>query len=232
MTEENGRNILLEARNLSFAYKAGKPVLSNFNFSLASGEIVGVMGTSGCGKTTLFYCLSGIIPKIYKGNYEGKVFLKGKDLEELPLTQTSAFLGIVFQNPDLQLFSDNVLEDLVFGPENLCMTKAEMEERLAFVCGLLPLEPLLNKKVSTLSGGQKQMAAIASVLIMKPDVFLFDEVFAQLDEEGRSAVSHAILRLRDTGCGIMMIDHAEENLKTASRVFRMEKGAFFEQRVY
>ncbi len=232
MTEQSCGELLLEVKNLSFAYKAETPILEDFNFSLTGGEIAGFTGASGCGKTTLFYCLSGIIPKVFKGNYRGQILLKGKPLEELSLARTSAYLGMVFQNPDQQLFSDNVLEDIVFGPENLCVPKTEMEERLAFVCDLLPVEPLLYKKVSSLSGGQKQMAAIASALAMKPDVLLFDEAFSQLDGEGRTAVANAILRLRDEGCGIMMIDHSEENLKTADRIFRMKKGASLEQRIY
>lgn len=231
MTEMREQAVL-EAKNLSFAYKPGEPILSDVSFCLHRGETVGIMGASGCGKTTFFYCLSGIIPKLYSGILQGEVTLLGEPIAEKTAGRISEQLGIVFQDPDSQLFSDLVLENIVFGPENLCVAPEEIRIRIQWLCERLPLELLLSQKTNALSGGQKQMVAIASVLAMKPSILFFDEALAQLDAAGRDAVYNVIAELKEDGCAIVLIDHEREHLQMADRILMMKEGGRFEERVY
>jgi energy-coupling factor transport system ATP-binding protein len=226
MTESN--RVLLRAENLSCAYTEEKKLFENMNICLHSGEILGIRGMSGSGKTTLLYCLSGIIPHLRTALRTGSVLLDGTDVAQMKLAQIARRIGFVFQDPDIQLFSTYVEDDLVFGPENLCLPREEIKKRLNETISGLHLQKICNARTDALSGGQKQLAAIASVLTMGPQILIFDEITAQLDRDGKELVSAAVVRLRDAGKGIVLADHSQELMVLADRILDIERGKWIE----
>ena len=216
--------VLLEAKGLSFAYDGQRQVLKNVNFTVREGEIVGIMGESGSGKTTLLYCLSGIIPHVYGGRLEGQVYLAGRDVSKMRLPEIAEDLGMLFQNPDTQLFSGTVEDDVAFGPENLLMPWLEIDRslnRALAVAGMCE-KRLANPK--TLSGGEAQLAALAATLALDPAVLLFDEATSRLDKQGASALLAVSANLKKEGKAIVFACHDKDHLKIADRVLLLEDG--------
>ena len=131
----------IEVKDLSFQYEEGAAkILRHLDLSVAKGEIVGIVGLSGIGKSTLCFCLSGIIPHVYGGIMEGEVLLNGQSSRELSLPTIATTLGLVFQNPDHQLFAFNVEDELAFGPENLCVPRAEIARRIEEVLAIVGMQ--------------------------------------------------------------------------------------------
>ena len=137
--------------------------------------------TSGIGKSTLCYCLSGIIPHVYGGVMEGQVYLNGRDTRDLTLPQIATTLGIVFQNPDNQLFSFTVEDEVAFGPENLCLPPEEIEHRITDALKKVGMSEFRHANPQQLSGGQRQLIALASVLTTAGNSFFDDHVANRLD---------------------------------------------------
>jgi len=215
---------LLEARNLSFAYSGQAELLKNIDFVLKKGEIVGITGESGSGKTTLLYCLAGIIPHIYGGELRGKVLLMGENISELKLPDIAVKLGVLFQNPDTQLFSAAVEDDIVFGPENVCRPWQDIDDNLKRSLEVTGMEEKRLENPKTLSGGEAQLSALASTLALDPEILLFDEVMSCLDKNGVKAVQACALGLKRTGKAIVMVGHEEEHLKIADRILYIDGG--------
>ncbi len=130
---------VLEWKNLTFGYEE-KKLFSNISGSLSEGEWLALVGDSGCGKSTLCYFLSGIIPRSIDGEYEGTILLEGEDIKQKSLESIVRTLGIVFQNPESQLFSPTVEDELAFGPENLCMTHDEISKRIDYALKIVGME--------------------------------------------------------------------------------------------
>lgn len=216
---------LLQVSGLTFRYN-DEYILKDIDFSLEQGECVGIMGTSGCGKTTFCYCISGIIPNVYKGTLSGDIRIKSKEIKNEKLFHIAQTIGIVFQDPDIQLFSDNIEEDVAFGPENLCLSWEEIDSRIKKSSDAVGISKYLSVAAKKLSGGQRQLAAIASVLTMNPEIIIFDEALCQLDEMGSNLVLDAICNLKRQGKAIIMVDHEIENLKNADRILRLDRGTW------
>jgi len=217
-------SVLLEVRGLSFTYGGQGELLRDINFALSRGEIVGIMGDSGCGKTTLLNCLAGIIPHIYGGELHGRVLLKGEDISEMKLRDIAARLGVLFQNPDTQLFSSAIEDDIVFGPENLCFKWREIDDSLERSLKATGITEKRLKNPKTLSGGEAQLAALAAVLALNPEILLFDEATSYLDNRGVAAVQDCALSLKNEGKGIVMVEHDESRLKIADRILYIKDG--------
>lgn len=218
-------SILLEAKELSFAYSGQDCVFENINFTLKKGEIIGIMGDSGSGKTTLLSCLAGIIPHIYHGEIRGNVYLEGTDISKMKLPDIASKLGVLFQNPDTQLFSEAVEDDIVFGPENLCRSWQEIDDNLESALKITGMGEKRLRKPKSLSGGEAQLAALAAVLALNPAILLFDEAMSQLDEHGTEAVQACALNLKREGKGIIMVEHDRKHLEVADRIFRLDQGS-------
>jgi len=218
-------SVLLETVNLSFAYRGQEPLFKNIDFTLKKGEIVGITGDSGSGKTTLLNCLAGIIPHIYDGELEGGVFLMGENISGLKLPDIAVKLGVLFQNPDTQLFSGAVEDDIVFGPENVCRPWQEINDNLESSLKTTGMEEKRLENPKSLSGGEAQLAALASTVALKPEILLFDEVMSCLDKNGVKAVQDCAVALRSAGKGIVITGHSEEHFKIADRVLYIENGA-------
>lgn len=212
-------------RDLSFRYPdSSGEILRGVNLIVPRGEILAVVGLSGIGKSTLCYCISGIIPHVYRGKMSGKVFLNGKDSQSLTLPQIATMLGIVFQNPDNQLFSPTVEDEVAFGPENLCLAREEIIRRVDDSLRKVGMVKYRLSAPHRLSGGQKQLIALASVLSLEPEILIFDEAMSQIDIAGKMMVKEMIRKLKDEGKTVVMIEHDFANLDIADRVMLLNNG--------
>ena len=187
-------------------------MLTDFSLIVKEGECVTILGESGCGKSTLLHCICGSIPRSIPAEMTGTIRLSGRPVDEYPRHELVQKIGIVFQDPQTQLFCDTVEDELAFGMENICLSCEEMGTRIKESLGLTGLGKYRLSSPKNLSGGQKQLVVLAAVLALHPAILLLDEVFSQLDEIGRSALLAHIAALRDSGRTIVLVDHDPVNL--------------------
>ncbi len=209
---------VLDVKELSFAYPAKALLFEHVNLQVCAGEAVAIVGRSGCGKSTLSLCLAGIIPRLIGGQLQGEVRLFGTPTKEMTLASISSRLGVVFQNPDTQLFFSTVEDELAFGPENLGCAPQEVKHRIAEVLESLGIEHLRHSHPHQLSGGQKQLVALGAVLTLQPDIIIFDEAVSQVDKAGRALVFAAMAALKQAGKTLIIIEHELENLHMADTI--------------
>ncbi|MGS0763661.1 energy-coupling factor ABC transporter ATP-binding protein [Syntrophomonas curvata] len=211
--------------NLSYRYQAeGLAILKKLSFDIARGEIVVLTGLSGCGKSTLCYCLSGIIPNCRGGIMEGKVLINGKNTRDSGVACLAEEVGMVFQDPDTQLFSPTVEDEIAFAPENMCLSPIHIRERVDYAVDLLGIGSLIEVNPHQLSGGEKHLVALASVLTLDPPVLVLDEVLSQLDHAGRKKVARALEKLRSQGKTIIAVEHDIKTAVIADRIIVMQNG--------
>lgn len=219
--------LMVEAQNLSYSFAKGKPkVVSQLNLSVKEGEIVAIVGPSGSGKTVVAYLLSGIIPSYFKnGDIDGGLRIDGRDALAAG-EDGEGLVGIVLQNPEAQLFGFRVEDTIAFGMENIGYFRDKMNENLDRVIKELRMEHLRYRFTDSLSGGQKQVCCIASVLAMDPKVLVLDEPVSALDPGGVILVQQAGSRLKETGRTIIVIDNNLEWVAPLlDRVIVMEDGS-------
>lgn len=215
----------LEIENLFFRYKeTGREILRDVNLRVEKGETLVIVGLSGNGKSTLCYCMSGVIPHVYGGIMEGQVKIFGKSTKQLKLADIAIKLGIVYQDPDTQLFAPTVEDEIAFGPENLCLERHEIDRRIREALEQVGMEAYRWEKPNHLSGGQKQLIAIASVLSLQPEILIFDEIMSQVDEKGKRRIKDTINKLKREGKTIIMIEHDLNNLDVADRRLILHEG--------
>jgi cobalt/nickel transport system ATP-binding protein len=183
----------VEAERLVFRYGPGKPALDNLSLSVAAGERLGIIGPSGAGKSTFLLHLNGVLLPA-----SGVVRIDGEPVHRNNLMRIRSRVGIVFQNPDDQLFTPTVEEDVAFGPVNMGLSVAETRERVAAALRDMRLEGYEKRSTHELSFGEKRRVALATVLAMKPRVIAFDEPFANLDPAMVEQVVHLIKGLDAT----------------------------------
>ncbi|MEK3762303.1 ABC transporter ATP-binding protein [Paenibacillus sp. FSL P4-0338] len=216
---------ILKAQQLSFRYpEENRDTLHELSFVIEEGEFVVLCGPSGSGKTTLLRHLKRELAPV--GSTSGTLTYKGKPLSGLPAAVAAGEIGMVFQNPDAQIVMDTVWHELAFSMENLGLPPAVMRTRLAEICGLFGLEPLLYRPVHELSGGQKQLMNLASVLLLQPKVLLLDEPTSQLDPVAAREFIMALQRLNEEmAVTVIISEHRlEEVLPLADRVLMLEDG--------
>ena len=178
--------------NVGFAYEPERPVLEGLSFSIEKGQSVGLIGANGAGKSTIMKIVLGLIP------HTGSVRVDGLEVEKKHLAEVRRKVGYVLQDSDSQMFMPTVLEDMVFGPCNYGMSRAEAEARADEVLRELGLEALKRRYNHRISGGEKRMAAIATILAMRPEIILMDEPSTALDPLNRRTVINTIRRLGQT----------------------------------
>jgi energy-coupling factor transport system ATP-binding protein len=201
-------------------------VLSDVNLEIKKGEFVLLVGPSGCGKSTLVRCLNRLVPEISGGSLAGRVMLEGKDLRNEKTHKLALEVGMVFQNPETQLFSLTVAEDLSFGPENLGLSRIEVLSRVEKALKAVKMENLKDHFIFTLSGGEKQRTAIGGNLAMEPEILVLDEPTSDLDPTGTQEVFELIRRLNvEKQTTIILIEHKLDLIyETADRLLVMDEG--------
>lgn len=195
---------MIEIKNLDYRYEDGTVALQNVNLTINKGEKIAIMGPNGSGKSTLFLCLNGV----YKPT-NGSIHVNGEPItyNRNGLKKLRQTIGIVFQNPDNQLFSADVFQEVSFGPMNLGLDKGVVRERVESVLESLHIEHLKKRPTHFLSGGQKKQVAIADILAMKPEVILFDEPTAALDSYHSQLVNALVDELCDSGITVIQATH-------------------------
>jgi energy-coupling factor transport system ATP-binding protein len=217
----------LVADDFSFAYPgAARAALRHVDLSVSPGEVVLITGASGCGKSTLALALAGLIPARVQGELRGSVSYGGQPLSRLAPHDAAHHVGLVFQNPNLQLINMTVQSEVAFGPENLALPQHEIAARVNWALDVTQLERLREATVLTLSGGQKQRTAIAATLAMRPRVLVLDEPLSDLDPVGAQEVLATLRRLaREHGTGVIVIEHrVDEVVPWADRIVLMQEG--------
>ncbi len=204
----------LVVRDLSFRYRnRSEHALRNVSFQAGAGEVVLIAGASGSGKTTLMRCINGLIPRSYKGGeLSGEIRLFGQDPTPLSLPQISQMVGTVLQNPEKQIVSSYVANEIAFGLENLGVPRPEMRSRVDAILDYLGLAHLRDRETFQLSGGEKQKVVIAGVLAMEPSILLLDEPLANLDPVSVQETLALIRRLADAGRSVLIIEHRVEDV--------------------
>jgi len=218
---------IIEAEALTYTYPIGeKPAFEDVNLKINKGDFVIITGPSGCGKTTLCRCFNGLIPHFYGGKLEGKITVCGLNVKEYPTYEIAKHVGMVFQNPENQLFALSVEKDVAFGLENLGVPREEIRKRVDWALKITGTYDLRNRAPYELSGGQQQRVAIASVLAMNPEVIVLDEPTSFLDPLGAERIFEVINHLnKDLGITIVLVEHRLDMIsKYASRVIIMQNG--------
>lgn len=188
----------------TYAYPDGTVALSDIRFQVARGEFCGILGSNGSGKTTLLKIMDGLIRE-----YDGSVLLDGWDVRSLQPKDIYRTVGLVFQNPDDQLFAHTVFEDVAFGPRNMGFAEAEVKARVERALDAVDLAGVAAKQIDHLSYGQKKRACIAGLLAMGHEVLLMDEPTAGLDPMGEYRMMELLTRLnRQEGVTIVMATHS------------------------
>ncbi len=220
----------IQIKNLSYIYDEGlsfeKQALQNVSLTIEEGEIVGIIGHTGSGKSTLIQHMNGLIKTMEKG----KVFVDGSDLYE-QRKETSTLcqkVGMVFQYPEMQLFEENVEKDVGFGPKNLDLKENEIRERVIEALDMVGLayEKMKSRQPFFLSGGEKRRVAIAGILAMKPKYLILDEPTAGLDPFTREQLLDEIQRINsEKGITIIMVSHdMDEISRLSNKLFVMHQG--------
>ncbi len=219
---------VLETKELSYIYSAGSPferqALKDVSVRFQQGELVGIIGHTGSGKSTLIQHLNGLLRPT-----AGQVLLEGHDIWEKPkeIRAVRFRVGMVFQYPEYQLFEETVRRDIAFGPRNMGLSEEEIAVRVQRAAEDVGLRPeLLDKSPFELSGGEKRRAAIAGVMAMEPEVLILDEPTAGLDPRGREQVLAQIRRYRqEHGTTVLLVSHSMEDVASlADRVLVMHEG--------
>ncbi len=218
---------IVKVEGLTFRYKRGiAPALKDVNFNVKAGEFIGITGPAGAGKTTLLSCINGIIPHYYSGDLQGQVIVDGLVVAETNFRELAGHVGTVFEDPDFQMVSISVEEEVAFGPENLGIPPHEIEERIQRSLEMTRISHLRERAISTLSGGQKQRVAISAVLSMLPKVLLLDDPTSELDPIGTHEVFTALTELnRNLGMTIIIVSQDIERLvENADRILLLSEG--------
>ncbi len=199
---------MIEFKDFSFRYREGEaPVLRDINLSIPQGRFAGITGAAGSGKSTLTYAINGIIPHCYPGDFYGSVTVDGLDTVESSLTDISAVVGSVCQDIDSQMVSTVVEDEILYGLENFGVPKEEIPGRVHEALSAMGIIELLNRPIDSLSGGQKQKVALASIIALNPKVLVLDEPTAELDPASSVAVFQLLARYaREKSATIVVVE--------------------------
>ena len=218
---------LASVSGLSFRYPdAGKWALQDIDLHVEEGDVVLLAGPSGCGKSTLLRCLNGLIPHMYPGELRGEVTVGGQKVAETPMASLSQNVGMLFQNPENQIFMFSVERDIAFGLQNLGVPRDEMRSRVDETMRLLGITDLAQRAPHELSDGQKQRAALAGVIAMRPKLIILDEPTSLLDPRTAMDVVGMIEELNHAhGITFIVVEHRLELLTpVADRLVVLDAG--------
>ena len=200
---------VMECKNVTYTYPlADEPSIRNVSLSIEEGKFYGVVGENGSGKTTLCAILRGFAPSFYQGEIQGEVLVYGKPIGEYG-GELATKIGYVFQNPFTQIsgVKETVFEEVAYGLENFGVPVEEIVERVEAIMKLTHIDSLAEKNPLELSGGQMQRVALASVLVLEPDILIIDEPTSQLDPQGTESVFEIIKMMKDKKKTIILVEH-------------------------
>lgn len=181
----------IEVSHLTFSYDGKRDVLSDISFRIEEGETVGLIGANGTGKSTILKLLVGLL-----SGHQGSIQADGVEVEKKSLEEVRRKIGYVFQDSDSQLFLSTVYEDVAFGPRNYGYSKEEVERRVLQALKQVHMEEWKDRQIYRLSGGQKKLVSIATILSMEPEILLFDEPSIALDPRNRKHLIHIIKEMK------------------------------------
>ena len=216
---------LISLQNFSFTYNQNeKPTLQDINLDIQQGEKILLTGSTGCGKTTLLRSMGGFIPHLTNGKIKGDIFLQKQSTKKMKMSEICRQVGMVFQEPDSQLFHYRVEDEIAFGLENIGIPSAEIDKRIEESLIQVDMQEARFQVIEKLSGGEKQRIALASILAMKPSLLLLDEPTSQLDPKARKTLIQLLTRLHETTSLTMIIcsHHLQEWLPLCDRLVLME----------
>lgn len=217
----------IQFRNVSFRYEdADTNALHDINFCVERGEIILITGPAGSGKTTLCSCINGLVPHYHEGTLSGEVLVRTYNTQRARIGGLSSLVGMVFQDPESQLVTASVADEVAFGPENLGIPRSEISERVAEALEATRLLGYEDRVPHTLSGGEQQACVIAAIYAMHPEIYVMDEPLANLDPAGRSRVLRLVVEVaKRRGKTLILVEHAlEEVLPLVDRVIVLNEG--------
>jgi energy-coupling factor transporter ATP-binding protein EcfA2 len=223
----NEINAIAVLDKVSYIYPNSKEtVLKDISLTIKKGEFLGIIGATGAGKTTLCLALTGIVPQFYGGRFFGKIAIASLDTLDHPVSELARHVGIVFEDPEIQITATSVENEIAFALENLCVPREEILRRIPIVLKSVRLEGFEKKNPQELSGGQKQRLAIAAALALQPDLLILDEPTSQLDPVGSQEVFATVRELKEElGVAIVMVSHAaEEMAEFCDRIALLSQG--------
>ena len=218
---------IIETKNLSYTYPGGtRPSISDVSIQVEKGDFALITGPSGCGKTTLCRCFNGLIPHFYQGQLAGEITVAGQDVTKHQTHELAKHIGLVFQNPENQLFALSIEKDVAFGLENLGYCRKEMRERVDWALNLTDIYDIRERSPHEVSGGQQQRVAIAAVLAMQPEVIVLDEPTSFLDPLSAQKIFEVIHDLnKQLGITVILVEHRLDlTARYANHIIIMDDG--------
>ena len=219
---------IIELKNVTYIYPlTSKHALDDVSFAIEEGKLYGIAGMNGSGKTTLCINVCGFGTRFEKGTLTGEVLVKGKNVDDYGEGELSGMIGYVLQNPFSQISGvrRTVFEEIAYGLENLGVDPDLMEDRIVSIAEKTDIMELLLKNPYELSGGQQQRVALASVLVLDPEILVIDEPTSQLDPEGTESIFKIIKTLKEEGKTILLVEHKMDLLaEYADEMIIMEEG--------
>jgi energy-coupling factor transporter ATPase len=218
---------IIETKNLTYTYPgASKPSILDVSFKVEKGEFVLITGPSGCGKTTLCRCFNGLVPHFYQGELKGEISIGGVDPLKCHTYEMAKHVGLVFQNPENQLFALSVEKDVAFGLENVGVPREEIRKKVDIALNLTGIYDLRERSPHEISGGQQQRVAIASVLAMEPEIIVLDEPTSFLDPLSAEKIFEVINDLnKKQGITVILVEHRLDlTAKYTNHLIVMDEG--------
>lgn len=202
------RQPAISIRDLAFTYRIREePAIHNINLELHPGELMLMVGASGSGKSTIMRAINGLIPRTYRGTMEGSITLFGKDVDEYSMAELSQTVGTLLQDPERQIVTSKVVNEVAFGLENLALPREEILQRVDDTLGYLNIQKLRERETFRLSGGEKQIVGVAGVLAMRPRILLLDEPLASLDPASAHESLRIFRELANQGIAVLLVEH-------------------------
>jgi energy-coupling factor transporter ATP-binding protein EcfA2 len=206
---------LVQVDGLTYRYRrATEPAITDLSLTVSPGQVILVAGPSGCGKSTLIRAINGLIPHAYPGELTGTVLVEGQATTELKLRDIARTVGTVLQDPAKQIVGATVESELAFGPENMGIPREEIRDRIREVAARAGIEPILGRETAALSGGERQLLAMAGILMMQPRLYVVDEPLANLDPATAERLLDVLRSLADGGDAIVIVEHRVEEALT------------------
>jgi len=218
---------MIQIKSLTFHYAnmGEEKALSDVSLHISQGDFLGIIGPSGAGKSTLLQCLSGVIPHHYSGTYYGQVLVAGQDTIDSTIKNLSRYIGSVFQDPETQIVTTRVEDEILFGLENFAFPRQEMEERLQESLEVTGITDLRYRDIDDLSGGQKQRVVLAAALALRPQILLLDEPTSELDPQGSYQIFETLKELNEKyGTTIVIVEQKVALLAQYCQRFMVMKG--------